>query len=247
MAWARRGGAAVHPECSGWDIVIVAPSGEQIGVQAKLRPTLDVIGQAIGGMAANQGPDIVAIAVPVHNVTLDRVARALDMTMLLGVALAPRGHVDFKQWMRLARRRVTTKRCWVPEVEIDIPCGVPSPRTVSPWKMGAAKVCARLRDGSTFTGWGRAETDAGGHYAFTTLTPGAPFFALTVFARGLLNRLFTRAYLPPAADDGFLSTVGAARRATLVAAADEHGYRFDVRLQGAGETVFLAHPATRHR
>ena len=27
-------------------------------------------------------------------------------------------------------------------------------------------------------------------------TPAAPFFALTVFARGLLNRLFTRAYLP---------------------------------------------------
>ncbi len=29
---------------------------------------------------------------------------------------------------------------------------------------------------------------------------GAPFFAVTVFARGLLNRLFTRAYLPDDAD-----------------------------------------------
>ena len=56
------------------------------------------------------------------------------------------------------------------------------------------------RDGETFTGWGRCGTDAAGRYAFTTLAPGAPFFALTVFARGLLDRLVTRAYLPDAAD-----------------------------------------------
>ena len=59
-----------------------------------------------------------------------------------------------------------------------------------------------LRDGWTFTGFGRAAVDGTGHYSFTTVRPGptedgaAPFFAVTVFARGLLNRLFTRAYLP---------------------------------------------------
>ncbi len=58
------------------------------------------------------------------------------------------------------------------------------------------------RDGWTFTGFGRAAVDAEGHYSFTTLRPGAteegraPFFAVTVFARGLLDRLLTRAYLP---------------------------------------------------
>lgn len=105
------------------------------------------------------------------------------------------------------------------------------------------------RDGFTFTGWGRAATDPAGHYWFSTLTPGAvdagaPFFALTVFARGLLDRLFTRAYLPgDAADtDPFLQSVEPARRPTLVAVPDEAGYRFDIRLQGEGETVFLAHP-----
>ncbi len=61
-----------------------------------------------------------------------------------------------------------------------------------------------LRDG-TFTGWGRAETDREGGYWFRTLNPGATepgraaFFAVTVFARGLQDRLFTRAYLPDAA------------------------------------------------
>jgi len=61
-----------------------------------------------------------------------------------------------------------------------------------------------------------------------------------VFARGLLDRLFTRAYLPETADDAFLAGVPATRRATLVAAADERGYVFDIRLQGDGETVFLS-------
>lgn len=108
------------------------------------------------------------------------------------------------------------------------------------------------RDGFTFTGFGRAATDATGHYSFSTVVPGAtapgaaPFFAVIVFARGLLNRLFTRAYLPgdaaALAADALLSGVEPDRRATLVALADEQGFRFDVHLQGAGETVFLAHP-----
>ncbi|MEO6793370.1 MAG: protocatechuate 3,4-dioxygenase subunit alpha [Mycobacterium sp.] len=102
------------------------------------------------------------------------------------------------------------------------------------------------RDDWTFTGWGRAETDADGHYSFTTLKPGAPqqstpFIAVNVFARGLLNRLFTRAYLPgdQLYADRLLSSVPAGRRHTLIAVPDEHGFRFDIRLQGAEETIFL--------
>jgi protocatechuate 3,4-dioxygenase alpha subunit len=99
-----------------------------------------------------------------------------------------------------------------------------------------------VRDGWTFTGWGRASTDRSGHYSFTTLAPGAPFFAVTIFARGLLDRLFTRAYLPEHQDDPFLATVAADRRATLVAARDDTGWVFDVHLQGDRETVFLSYP-----
>lgn len=122
------------------------------------------------------------------------------------------------------------------------------------WQADADGVVPRAegslhRDGFTFTGWGRASTDNTGRYSFTTLTPGAtgpdaaPFFALTVFARGLLDRLLTRAYLPGPATDGdrLLATLPAGRRDTLVARPDEHGFVFDIRLQGEGETVFLAH------
>jgi protocatechuate 3,4-dioxygenase alpha subunit len=96
------------------------------------------------------------------------------------------------------------------------------------------------RDGWTFTGFGRSATDREGHYSFTTLTPGesAPFFAITVFARGLLHRLFTRAYLP-GTSDAFLEGLDPSRRVTLVTTADDSGFVFDVRLQGEGETVFL--------
>lgn len=108
------------------------------------------------------------------------------------------------------------------------------------------------RDGWTFTGWGRASTDDAGHYSFTTVRPGAtdpgraPFFLVTVFARGLMNRLFTRAYLPEdveaLASDPLLASLPPARRDTLVATGEQTGYRFDVRLQGGDETVFLRYP-----
>lgn len=103
------------------------------------------------------------------------------------------------------------------------------------------------RDGFEFTGWGRAATDNDGRYRFTTVRPGAvagavPYIALAVFARGLLNRLFTRIYLPGTADDRLLASLPAERRGTLIAGGDGRQLHFDVRLQGADETVFLRYP-----
>lgn len=108
------------------------------------------------------------------------------------------------------------------------------------------------RDGYSFTGWGRAATDRTGRYSFTTVRPGAtepgrpPFIAMTVFARGLLNRLFTRVYLPgddaSLGADPLLGSLPVDRRRTLVALDEGDELRFDVRLQGEGETVFLRYP-----
>jgi protocatechuate 3,4-dioxygenase alpha subunit len=94
------------------------------------------------------------------------------------------------------------------------------------------------RDGWTFTGWGRAATDATGRYSFTTIRPGAPFFAVTLFARGLLDRLFTRAYLP--GDHPWPAAVPETRRHTLTVTVDGPAtFVFDIRLGGPDETVFL--------
>jgi protocatechuate 3,4-dioxygenase alpha subunit len=106
------------------------------------------------------------------------------------------------------------------------------------------------RDGTVFTGWGRCATDAAGRYRFLTVEPGAvgdapAFVSVVVLARGLLNRLFTRAYLPggDGERDPLLSTLPPDRRRTLLAHREADGsLRFDVHLQGEAETVFLTFP-----
>ena len=107
--------------------------------------------------------------------------------------------------------------------------------------------------GAEFRGFGRSGTDADGRFGILTVKPGpvpgpdgttqAPHIDVSVFARGLLNRVVTRVYFadePDAnASDPILAAVPEARRATLVAQPEGDGYRFDVRLQGEGETVFF--------
>ncbi|MER5945429.1 protocatechuate 3,4-dioxygenase subunit alpha [Streptomyces sp. NPDC001904] len=104
------------------------------------------------------------------------------------------------------------------------------------------------RNNWEFTGWGRSQTDAGGQWYVRTRWPGArgdnaPYLSVCVFARGLLVHLFTRIYFEgdaALADDPLLTRLAPERRDTLIARPQADGtYRFDVRLQGEGETVFL--------
>lgn len=104
-----------------------------------------------------------------------------------------------------------------------------------------------------WTGFGRVLTSEAGRFAFTTTKPGplpsprglveAPHIAVSVFARGLLQRVITRIYFPDEAAannaDPVLGSIAPDRRQTLVARTREGGLRFDVRLQGENETVFF--------
>ena len=94
----------------------------------------------------------------------------------------------------------------------------------------------------------RCRTDGEGAFHLTLRKPvasdGAPCFEITVFARGLLRHLTTRLYLPDEEDanraDRVLQLVDESRRHTLLGQADGDVVRFDIRLQGEGETVFFA-------
>jgi len=108
---------------------------------------------------------------------------------------------------------------------------------------------SRQRRPGSFSGFGRCETDADGWFAFTTLEPAplregaAAFFAVKVFARGLLAVLDTRIYVPGTATDAdpLLAGLDSARRTTLIATRAEPGrLSHDIHLQGENETVFLA-------
>lgn len=108
-----------------------------------------------------------------------------------------------------------------------------------------------------FTGFGRCRTDGEGRFEFATVKPGrvpgrgnavqAPHVNLIVQARGMLTHAFTRLYFSDEAqanaEDPMLGLVEEGRRGTLIAERreTENGsvYRFDIVLQGEGETVFF--------
>ena len=108
----------------------------------------------------------------------------------------------------------------------------------------------------SFLGFGRSGTTEEGSYWFETIKPGrvpfyqdklqAPHICVTVFSRGLLNHLVTRLYFEDEqtnAEDPILLCVPDERRSTLLARRENREgtivYRFDIIMQGAGETAFF--------
>jgi protocatechuate 3,4-dioxygenase alpha subunit len=103
-------------------------------------------------------------------------------------------------------------------------------------------------------GFGRCRTDAEGAFHFVAAKPKvggtpnasseAPHLNVTVLARGLLRHLVTRIYFPDEAAanaaDPVLQLVEPSRQPTLIAKACGNVLHFDIRLQGANETVFFA-------
>jgi protocatechuate 3,4-dioxygenase, alpha subunit len=107
-----------------------------------------------------------------------------------------------------------------------------------------------------FAGWGRRAGDySTGEWSFETIKPGrvpfpdgrmqAPHVLFWIVARGLNIGLNTRMYFPDEeaanAEDPILTRIEHQNRVpTLIAQkAGDDAYRFDIRLQGEGETIFF--------
>jgi len=131
------------------------------------------------------------------------------------------------------------------------------------WQANAAGHYAHPEGGGAvedgFRGWGRVITDfASGEWGFDTIKPGAtrgrdmgtqaPHLTLWIVARGINVGLNTRMYFDDEAEanakDPVLNIIEwETRRPTLIATRSMRDgtpvYRFDIRLQGEGETVFF--------
>jgi protocatechuate 3,4-dioxygenase, alpha subunit len=124
------------------------------------------------------------------------------------------------------------------------------------WQADPSGKFSSGHDGARPYGYGRVSTDTEGRYAIETVKPGsfkgpggetyAPQISVAIFARGLLKALHTRVFPAPLdliKDDPLARAVGDLERLrTLVATPDPNDpkiYRWDVRLRGAGEAVFI--------
>jgi len=124
------------------------------------------------------------------------------------------------------------------------------------WQADSRGRYAHARDprgaNTAFGGFARVGTGtlADNFFEFKTVKPGAigdgqaPHITVVLFMRGLLNHVYTRIYFADeeAANgkDPVLTLVEPSRRETLIARRDGDGaYRFDIHMQGDGETVFF--------
>lgn len=140
-------GFVVYPETSNFDLLLVCEkppttefrAGDYIGVQAKMRAGVEVLAQTIPNWSSRVGPDFYVILVPEASETFEYVANSLRLDVAmhagpLGWSFHPKYRYDFFQ------------KPWVPEVRVETPAGVPSPRSVTKWKLAAVRICMKAED-----------------------------------------------------------------------------------------------------
>ncbi len=146
---ARSHGWTVYPETGGFDQLLVGSDGAQIGVEAKLRCTYEVLLQAapsiyLGPEAEIQhGPDYRAVLVPEAVNCFEGVAG------LIGLCCYDLRAMEGER----IRRRLDHGRLWpssgrlsLPDYVPDLPAGVPSPKRMSSWLVAALRLCKILRE-----------------------------------------------------------------------------------------------------
>jgi len=168
-AGARALGWTVYPETAGFDLLLVG--GVQVGIEAKLRASLEVVAQVCDRLdsAFKEAPDYIAILVGRGTPQLEKVTRHLRIPLIDGRdaedveetrAQIARWHpvdaedLDLNPWRQVAPAEVARWRgrlnlgvphCGLPEFVPDLRAGIPAPPQLTAWKVKAIQLCARLR------------------------------------------------------------------------------------------------------
>lgn len=148
-----------YAETAGWDILLVAEDGTQIGVQAKLRFNLKVLQQAVPDAWEawhRSGPDYRAVLVPELDHAYANLCSALGLVMF-----APRGRfageehaptqfspgLDMDQgWNGMGWHYWSPeKRCELPAYVPDVVAGASGPVQLTKWKVAALQIVALLK------------------------------------------------------------------------------------------------------
>lgn len=161
IAWVRRENGlvrygetlpvwTVYAETAGWDILLVAEDGTQIGVEAKLSFNMKVLQQCLPDTWSDwhdRGPDYRAVLVPSWDSDAARVCNAL------GLALIGSGggwQNDFRPGL-LQNEAGGGWHYWspgqrekLPEFVPDVAAGMPSPLRLTQWKIAALRIVATL-------------------------------------------------------------------------------------------------------
>jgi hypothetical protein len=159
-------GYVVYPETAGWDLLLVDSSGEQCGVEAKLRASFDVLHQAYDPWyrfaRPKSGPTYRAVLVPKAGGAFCDVAGWLRLVVFDWGELTReenprrsgrRSRGTHHGLHRTIRETLSCGHRWdsyakphdLPPVVPGVPAGVPSPVRLTTWKLGAIRVALRLR------------------------------------------------------------------------------------------------------
>ena len=152
--WARQQGWVPYAETAGWDILLVGSDGTQIGVHAKLKFNMQVLGQVVHSFydevhGSTGEPDFRAVLTPDRDYTAAEIAGALGLQHffpsqfnrgLFSPDLSGKDRYSDARWHFWN----PAKRCKLPEYIPDVAAGSPAPVQLTEWKIKALRICATL-------------------------------------------------------------------------------------------------------
>jgi hypothetical protein len=143
-----------YAETAGWDILLVAEDGTQIGVQAKLKFNMKVLSQSVPecwNHWHDRGPDYRAVLVPDRDSSHENICAALGLTMFAVNGRRWDGRqadfapgLDMHTWNGGWHYWSPSKREVLPEFVPDVVAGASGPVQLTKWKIAALRIVATL-------------------------------------------------------------------------------------------------------